>query len=127
LTKLVTINSIFHLCPVVGWNTELNLWEWEQGTILSFPSKLREGVSCQSLSGSEMAQLLPGEIRNIFDHLGESDSELKSKQSKSSIAACPVGSRDHQLLTNQLLGDHFREQACTSQPIPPRKTWAQTT
>jgi hypothetical protein len=60
-----------------------------------------EGLRCKSLSGGVVTQLPPGEIRDIFDHLGESSNELKSEQSKSSIAACPVGIRHQQLLTNQ--------------------------
>jgi hypothetical protein len=35
------------------------------------------GLSCQSLSSSGAAQLPPDEIKNIFDVLGESGSELK--------------------------------------------------
>jgi hypothetical protein len=38
-----------------------------------------------------VTQLPFGEIINIFDYLGETASELKSDQSKSSISTCPVG------------------------------------
>jgi hypothetical protein len=63
----------------VGQNTELNSQEWGQSTILSCPNFLGEELSCQSLSSGGMTQVLPGEIRNIFDHLRDSGSELKSE------------------------------------------------
>jgi hypothetical protein len=56
-----------------------------------------------------MTQVLPGEIRNIFDHLRDSGSELKSEWLKSSIATCPVSRRDQWLLTNQHPGGIISE------------------
>jgi hypothetical protein len=91
-------------CPPevgAGWNTEINFQKRGWGTMVRCLNLLEEGLNCQSLSGNEATQLPPGEIRNIFYHLGESASEQKSEQSKSSIATCSVGRRDQQLLMNQ--------------------------
>jgi hypothetical protein len=86
-----------------GQKAELNSQEWGQDTMLSCPSLMGEGLSWHTISGSGATQLLSGEISNIFDHLGESCNELKSEQSKSSIAICSMGRRDQQLFINQLL------------------------
>jgi hypothetical protein len=44
------------------------------------------------------------ESATVFDHFGESGSDLKSGLTRTSIAACPVGRRDQRLLTNQPSG-----------------------
>jgi hypothetical protein len=40
---------------------------------------LGEELTCQSQNGDGATQPPPGEIRNIFDQLGESGSELKTE------------------------------------------------
>jgi hypothetical protein len=74
---------------------------------------------------------------SIFDHLGESCSELKSEWSKSTIAACPVGRRDWATAHEPALGgttsDIWPTPECPShqgksglkhpEPTPPKAVW----
>jgi hypothetical protein len=84
--------------PEWGWG-----WKRDYGTytMLSCPTLLGEELTCQSQSGGGETQWPVCEIRNIFDQLGESGSELKSEQSYSSIITCSVGRRDKQLPLGQ--------------------------
>jgi hypothetical protein len=63
----------------VGQNAELNSWDGGQGSTLSYLTLLGKGLTCHSQSRNGATHLLPSEIRNIFDQLGDSGSRLKSE------------------------------------------------
>jgi hypothetical protein len=91
-------------------------WEWVR--MLSWPSQC----------GGRVTQLQSGKNNITFDYLGETGSELKNNQPKSSITAPRLvllaegmGQGSH----TSSLWDHLREPNCTRWPIPIRKAWAQ--
>jgi hypothetical protein len=69
---------------------ELISWDCGQGTKLSCPKVLEEGLTSQRQSDFGAPQLLPSISRNIFDRLGESGSE----KPQSSMQTYPVSRRD---------------------------------